>query len=376
MGKRGPKPGSGNGTVVQLGDGRYLGEYRDAYGETHYVFGKNKRQVRADLNDLVARHKQGVGSNADQTLGEWLATWLASSTVQNLERTTIADYTYKVRLIPEWVKRKPLDQVRPADVEKMMGDLSADYAPSTIAQVRSVLRRSLNKAVTWRTIPVNPAALVDPPKQDPPKVEPLTEAEARALLDAVAGHRLASLYAVALAVGLRESEAIGLRWSDVDLDAGTLAVTRQRKRTPSGEVYEGKPKTRASARQMRLPDFAVQALRRHRREQAEERLQLGADWEDNDYVWPSKVGTALGHRNLLRHLYRLCEEAGIRRVSFHTLRHSAATLMLAQGVPERVIMDVLGHSTLAMIVRYQHVNDALRDQAADAMDRALGAAPG
>jgi integrase len=100
---------------------------------------------------------------------------------------------------------------------------------------------------------------------------------------------------------------------------------------------------------------------------------MAADrWDDSDRVWCSQVGTPLGHRNVLRTLYVACDRAGIRRVSFHTLRHSAATVLLAQGIPERTIMDVLGHADSRQLGTYLKVVDSLRQDAADVMETVYG----
>jgi integrase len=119
-----------------------------------------------------------------------------------------------------------------------------------------------------------------------------------------------------------------------------------------------------------LPRVCVDQLARHRKQQAVQRHEA-LEWVDRDLVWPSETGTPLSPSNLRRLLRRQCELAGIRQVTFHTRRHSAATLLLAQGVPSAVILDVLGHQDVRMLRRYQHVTDSLRQDAADAIDRSF-----
>lgn len=186
---------------------------------------------------------------------------------------------------------------------------------------------------------------------------------------------------------MRESELIGLRWEQVDLEAGTIAVSRQITRTNKGTLVEGDVKTENSKRTIPLTSMSLAALKIWRRQLLEERLALGSGWTENGLVWPSQVGTPLGHRNLLRHLHRTCERINedacdcegtcttvhFRRVSFHTLRHSAATIMLAARVDSRLIMDQLGHVDPRMVVRYQHVNQELQRGVADAVEQAWSA---
>jgi integrase len=131
------------------------------------------------------------------------------------------------------------------------------------------------------------------------------------------------------------------------------------------------PSPEATARpSARKPTTSVRLLDRHREQQAAE-LSEALEWADRDLVWPSAMRTPLSPSNLRRLLRRQCELAGIRQVTFHTLRHSAATLLLAQGVPSAVILDVLGHQDVRMLRRYQHVTDSLRQDAADAIDRSF-----
>lgn len=375
MPKRGPKTGSGEGSVYRRdSDGRWVASFSDGSGHRRHLYAESERDVRKKLRAALAERDRGV-TGTDITLGHWLHRWLETL---DLRPTTVADYRYKVRLLPSWVLDRTLSELSPTDVQRVLDEISViptasggSRATSTVAQVRSVLRRALGQAERWGLVARNVASLVDAPETAHGEIEPLTIEEVRALLDELAGHRLGSLYTTAVAIGLRRGEALALRWSDVDLPESTLTVRRQLTTTNTGVVVVGPPKTRRSIRRVALPGFCVDVLQEHRRRQTDERARIRDVWQDHDLVWPSEVGTPLSPRNVLRHLHRSCERAGIRRVSFHTLRHSAATIMLAQGVPERVIMDVLGHSTTAMMVRYQHVTDALRDDAASAMDRAF-----
>jgi integrase len=176
-----------------------------------------------------------------------------------------------------------------------------------------------------------------------------------------------------LTLGLRISEVSWLRWEDVDLEAGTLTVRRTRTRTAAGRVQErDDTKSDRSRRRLRLPARCVTLLKAWKVAQLQERMAAGPAWHDLDLVWPTSVGTPYDRGNLRRMLGRACERAGLRHANLHLLRHSCVSFMLAQGVSERVILDVLGHRSPRMIQRYQHVHDSLRDDAAAAMDDLLG----
>ncbi len=177
-----------------------------------------------------------------------------------------------------------------------------------------------------------------------------------------------------LATGLRRGEALGLRWSDVDLDAGRLVVTRQLKRE-GGTLVTADTKTARIRRALDLSApmvEALRALRAHRARQAAERLALGAAWRDSGYVFTTSLGTPVDPRNCYREFRGICEDAGLGRWHPHELRHSAASLMLAQGVKPQDVSELLGHSLIRMTADvYGHVLAPDRKAAAEAMSEVL-----
>lgn len=168
----------------------------------------------------------------------------------------------------------------------------------------------------------------------------------RTFLEHVRGDRLEALYIAAIGTGLRQGELFGLRWSDVDLATGTLTVRRAYGRTAEGFGFV-EPKTAGSRRTLSLPAFVVAALRAHRVRQAEERLAVGPVWQDGDLTFSTTIAP-LDSRNVTHAFQRRLEAAGIPRRRFHDLRHSAATLLLVQGVSPRVVQEMLGHSSVTL----------------------------
>ena len=165
---------------------------------------------------------------------------------------------------------------------------------------------------------------------------------------------------------------MGLQWSSIDLESGRLTV-RQSLQRIDGEYALVPPKTAQSRRSIMLPAFAVAALRAHRDRQAFERTRAGERWEDRDLVFTSPTGHPLHGATVTRRFQKLLAEAGLERMRFHDLRHSCASLLLAQGVPLSSIMDVLGHSSITTTRNvYAHLGDELRSEAARAMDAAIG----
>lgn len=221
----------------------------------------------------------------------------------------------------------------------------------------------------------NVATLVDAPRVPSREVEPFSELEARKFLKAVRGDRLEALYTVALAVGIRQGEALGLAWKDVDLERGLIHVRRSLQRL-SGQFEFVEPKSRRSRRTVLLPASAVVALRDHRIRQEQERCLAGESWADSELVFTSKSGKPLDYTNVTTAFQRLLKRAGLPQKRFHDLRHSCATLLLAQGVSPRVVMEILGHSQISLTLNtYTHVLPELQRDAATRMERFITSAP-
>lgn len=234
-----------------------------------------------------------------------------------------------------------------------------------------MLRDALNCALRWGFIQRNAATLVDPPRISRTEVRPLTREQTRQFLDAVAGDRFESLYLVAIATGLRQGELLGLQWNDVDLNGGTVRVRHSLQRV-TGTLTLVEPKTERSRRTVKLPAIALSALHAQRRRQAEARLLAGSRWRDSGFVFATTIGTPLDATNVTHAFRRALLKAGLPRQRFHDLRHTAASLLLLQGVHPRVVMDVLGHSQISLTMNtYAHVMPALQHEAADRMDSVL-----
>ena len=241
----------------------------------------------------------------------------------------------------------------------------------TVLHLRAVLRRPLNLAQRWGLVPRNVASLVDAPRVPAYDVRAMAPSQAGAFLDTVRGDRLEALFTVALAVGLRQGEALGLQWGDVDLSAGTISVHRALQRV-DGKLRLVEPKTPSSRRTVPLPPTVLVALRTHRTRQAEERLWAGSRWHDTDLVFTTTIGTPLDGTNVTHHLHQLLGRAGMPQLRFHDLRHACASLLLAQGVHPRVVMEILGHSSIGLTMNtYSHVIPSLRHEAATRMESAL-----
>ena len=199
----------------------------------------------------------------------------------------------------------------------------------------------------------------------------MTVEQARLLLEAAHGHPLEAAFVLGLTCGLRPGELLGLGWEDVDLDQGVLRVSRAVSRV-GGTVQLGPTKTASSRRQLRLPAAAEDALRQHRARQRAQQDLMREAWQDLGLVFPTSRGTLLDPANLRRSLRTVTEQAGLGRWHPHELRHSAASLLSAAGVPLEEVADVLGHaSTRVTSATYRHRTTPTIEAGANIMDQLL-----
>jgi integrase len=198
--------------------------------------------------------------------------------------------------------------------------------------------------------------------------------QVRALFDGVEEDRLEALYVLAVTTGMRQGKLLALRWRDVDLVRGTLSVRATLQRTKQDGYTFSAPKTKHSQRQITLTRLAIAALRRHRVRQDVERLS-SPTWEDHDLVFPNTVGKPMDGMNLLHyHFQPLLKRAGLPRIRFHDLRHTAATLLLDRGVNPKIVSEMLGHASISITLdTYSHVLPTMQQSAAAEMDAALAA---
>jgi integrase len=336
------------------------------------IYGKTRKEVADKLKALHRDQVSGrVLATEQQTVKQFLETWLEQRVKHHNRPRTYQGYQDIVEnhLVPH-IGAHQLEKLSPEHVQTMLNTLTASgLSPRTVSNVRAVLRKALNQALRWGLVYRNVATLVDAPRTTTFSIQPLDQVQAQQLLDAVAGHRLEALYRVALSLGLRRGEVCGLRWEDVDLERATLRVTGSLQRV-GGRLERAAPKTAASVRTIALPPVLRRVLERHRARQEQEQRDLGAEWQDSGLVFVSERGTPLDPRNVVRHFKTALARAKLPEATrFHDLRHSCATLLIAQGVYPRVIMEILGHSQISTTMNtYAHVLPETQREATHKID--------
>jgi integrase len=245
---------------------------------------------------------------------------------------------------------------------------------TTVALVHGTLHKALDDAARWSLVARNVADLVDAPRRSTPEMRTLTPEEAGRLLAAAQGDHLEAFFVTALTTGLRLGELQALQWRNVDLDRRRLRVTATLAAVEDGKPVLAPPKTSKSRREVYLSEIAADALHRHRVRQLEGRLLAAQHWQDNDLVFANAFGRALDANNVReRSFKRLLETAGLPPMRFHNLRHAAASLLMAEGVPVKVISEMLGHADITVTLKvYAHLLPTAQEQAAKAMDQLFG----
>ncbi|MCU1668491.1 MAG: integrase family protein [Blastococcus sp.] len=373
------KRANGEGSIFRRADGKWSSElsYRDEYGtpKRRTVYGASQTEVRAKLKEMHDRLEAGAPiKDATMTLTAWLDDWIAKALpASDRKQATIDLYERIARThLAPTLGGRTLDRIRPSDVEALIvAKREQGLAPSTVRTIYTVLRGALDVAVRDGLLRRNPAAVVKRPAVERQDAAYLTADDAHRLLEAIRGDRLEALFRLMLATGLRRGEALGLHWSDVDLDGGALRVRWTLTRTSKG-LQLGEPKTEKSRRAVPLPRSAVDVLRAHQTRQAMDRDAAQEVWKDSDLVFTTEIGTPLEPRNVLRRFELLAQRAGLRGVHLHTLRHSTASFLLAAGTHTKVVQEHLGHSSYAITADiYSHVAPEQKREAADRLDAAL-----
>ena len=373
--------GNGAGTVYarKNKDGKvtsYLGPYFAPDGKRRYVSAKTKTACREKLRRIMSEADQGFVFDAgNQTVGGYMVRWLEDFAKADLAPRTYHNYKLQIRehIVPAFGTMK-LSKLDTPNIQALYSAKLRDgLKPSSVRYIHAVLHRALSKAVELRLIARNPAASADPPKVRHEEITPLSMDQTRVFLDAARRQKYEALYVLSLTCGLRIGESLGLKWSDIDLEAGTLRVNRQLQRIRGGGGLVFSEPKNASRRTIDLPQRALEALRTHRQHQLEEKSRVSS-YEDTDLVFATGKGTPLDAQNIVnRHFKPLLRRAGLPDIRWHDLRHTCATLLLERGVHPKLVQHLLGHASITMTLdRYSHWIPSMGRHAADGMDEALG----
>ncbi len=393
----------------------WMGYLPDGRPDRRHVQKKTQAAVRKTVRELERERDAGIAR-----VGR-------APTVREMLYRSLCEH----QIYPRWGGQR-INRLRPEDVETGYASMLREgLAPSTVVKTHAILSSALAIEADRGNIARNPLRLVQPPRLTKPDKTGLTPAQARRVLAIVAGRRNATRWSVGLALGLRQGEALGLRWQYLDLDKGELRAWYQLQRLPwrhgcddpaaccAGRHRRPCPKrcpkaARKSGRRhvcippdaerlcppgcvghaamcpqrqggglvfrqikegghktIPLPPQLVAILRAHRTAQLAERLRAANVWEDHDLVWCQPNGFPIDNRADWEEWAGILKDAGIPHAGTHVMRHSAATIMLELDVPLAVVQEVLGHSDIRVTRGYSHVSSRLAEDAVGRMGEAL-----
>lgn len=347
-----------------------LGKHPDGRRHRPTITGRTKAEATARADAFQETVQFPGREPSGYTVANYLNHWYAAKRASWKARTREL-YRHQIdRHIVPHVGNMRLDDLSPLEIQKMMTAIVDSGHISTANKCRRQLFSALKQAVRWGLLDKNPVEAVDPVRERPAKTRLWTPAEARTFLDATASHRLHAAFYLLIASGLRRGEVLGLRWSDVQKDGISIEQTLV---LVGNEPTFATPKTDDSERFVALDDETLAILAAHKARQDRERDACGAGWQDHDLVFCTEIGTPLHPRNLLRTLYTLSKQAGVPKVSLHSLRHLHTSLLIAKGQDPKSISDRLGHSSTAFTLdRYGHIFQAYRHRTALPLDTLLG----
>ncbi|RBO97070.1 tyrosine-type recombinase/integrase [Nocardia puris] len=403
------KSPNGSGNISARKDGRYelklFVDTPDGTRKRISVYGATWEEADAERTRLKELQRKGIPVDVTtMTVAQYLRYWLTEVAEPKIRRTTFATYEGDVRLhlIPGLGKRKlrALDsrhvrtfitglrtkcqccaqgkdakRAKPRCCAKSPATCCGDVLSiSSVRHVLRVLRAALQDAVDDELISRNVARPVKVSDVGEHKVRAFTRVEARRFLQVAEDHRLHALWAVALSMGLRRGEALGLSWDDVDLVAGRLVV-RQALHRVDGSLKLDAVKTAGSNATLPIPRALGAVLRDHRKRQLEERFAAGSRWTESGLVFTTSLGRPIEPRNMNRMFRQLCNKAGVPAVRVHDLRHSCATLLFTMGVDAATVQRILRHSSISVTTgTYVEVIESVKREALDSFDVLLASA--
>jgi integrase len=337
-------------------------------------------KTRGEAEDACAKLVVSVGDGSyvaptRMTVEQYLTDEWLPAVKSTMRQSTYINTASRVRthLVPH-IGRVRLQRLAPAQLNATYAALAADLRPGSVRNVHATVRHALGDAVRWGLIPRNVALLANPPKAQGSAMNTWTAEQTRAFLDFTRGDRQRALWHLLATSGMRRGEVLGLRWTDLDLDAGRVSID-QTLVTSGAPAHVGPPKSARGRRTVALDAGTVAVLRDHRRRQLEERLAVGSAWEESGLVFVKEDGTRTNPDYVSHQFRQLVKAAGLPPVRLHDLRHGWATLALANGVSIKTVADRLGHDPAMTLRTYAHATPGADQAAAETVAAAVFGTP-
>lgn len=347
--------------------------------------GKTQKEVRERLQAATVEINNGTYKfPSKMTVGEWLDTWVETY-LGGVKPFTVASYTTQIRnhIKPAFGAVK-LEALKTEDIQKFYNGLGKEtskrkaLSPKTIKNIHGVFHAALDKAVALKYIRYNPSDACDLPRIEQKQIQPLDEIETKAFLEAIKGHRFEELFRFTLFSGLREGEALGLKWDCVDFRSNTILVDKQLQREKKKDgKYIFAPLKNDKARRIVIADRVMKQLWAYKVKQFEMRSAAGAAWENSGLVFTDELGHHLAIHTVYKDFKKIVAAIGKPDARFHDLRHSYAVASIRAGDDIKTVQDNLGHATASFTLDiYGHVTEQMKQASAARMDSYMEAVLG
>jgi len=341
-----------------------------------HSFAGTKRQAQIRCAELVAELQSGTSVDPNKiTVVEFLDRFDRDWAALHVSARSRDRYRFALDHVRRHLGNRTLQKVHPADIAALYASLTREgLAPRTTRMVHTALHRALDQAKNWGILRDNPADFAKPPKAPSKETPTLQPSDAVGLLERLRGQPLYLIASLALGTGMRRNELLGLRWGDVDLDAGRLTIEQALEQTATHGIRIKAPKTRHGRRTISLPAHLVAELRQHWREQQEQRLGMGlGKAPDSAPVFATADGGHLSPNAITKAWPVAMAAIGMPAVTLHSLRHTHASMLIASGVDILTISRRLGHSSPTITLNvYGHLVHGGDDRAAQVMEAAFG----
>lgn len=359
--------------LVRVSRGRNASGTRQYFNKTIYG---TKKDAQNYLNKKLTEKSTGTLIPATRlTLDEFLDQWLDVSARPRLRERTFEHYR---ELLDRYVRKQlgahRITSIQALEIQKLYAEMqSRGLSARTVRYVHAVLTSALKQAVRWGMLTINPASLVDLPKQEHREMQALSPEQAIAFQKEAAKDRNGIVFNFALVTGMRPEEYLALKWTDVDLERGNATVCRTLVWLKGGGWRFGEPKTARSRRSVSFPTQLARTLMTHKREQNEARLKAGPQYENNDLVFTATAGKPHNLRNLTqRHFRPILRRSGLPTIRLYDLRHTCATLLLAAGEHAKIVSERLGHASITLTLdTYSHVLPTMQQSATEKLEKLL-----
>lgn len=377
------KNANGIGTIRQRADGRWEGRYTSPKdGKQHSVYGDKQKDVRQKLTEIIRQIDEGDYSDDSKlTVAQWLDIWLKEY-VKGVKPYTVASYrNICINHIAPEIGDKRLTKLSVVDVQRFINAKSEQLSAKTVKNIHGVLHKALEQAIDCEIIRRNVSARTNLPKVVKPEIKVLDDDAMVRFMDAVRDSRFGSFYLVGLLTGMRQSELMGLRWSDIDFKGETITIRRQlqrRKKASDGPMYYFTTLKNGKERKIApMPDVFVE-FKHIKAAQNQARLIAGVDWLDDDVsqglVFRDQSGAHYKHYSVYEEYKRIVTEIGVPEERLHDLRHTYAVSALRAGDDIKTVQETLGHHSAAFTLdKYAHVTDDMRKDSANRMQNFINA---